>query len=174
MGKGVVGKSSLTYRFINYNAPEDHDPTIEDRYKQSQIINNEQYEVEILDTAGEDDYQNMLDSWINFGDGFLLVFAINDEESFKLLEKKRERIINNKNKKVPIILVGNKQDLSEERKIEFSDAKNLADSWGCEYIETSAKTNFKCKEVFEKLAIKIVESQNPSLKTSKCPGCIIF
>ena len=57
------------------------------------MINNEQFEIEVLDTAGEDDYQNMLDSWINFGDGFLLVFAINDEESFKLLEKK-ERVIN--------------------------------------------------------------------------------
>ena len=71
----------------------------------------------------------MLDSWINFGDGFLLVFAINDEESFKILEQKRARIIKNKNNNnVPIILVGNKQDLSDERKVEFSDAKNLADS----------------------------------------------
>ena len=175
LGKGVVGKSSLTYRFINYNAPQEHDPTIEDKYKQTTMINNEQYEIEVLDTAGEDDYQNMLDSWINFGDGFLLVFAINDEESFKLLEQKRARIIKNKNNNnIPIILVGNKQDLNDERKVEFSDAKNLADSWGCEYIETSAKTNFRCKEAFEKLASKIVENQNTKPTGKNCPCCIIF
>jgi small GTP-binding protein len=117
----------------------------------------------------------MLDSWINFGDGFLLVFAINDEESFKLLEQKRARIIKNKNNNnIPIILVGNKQDLNDERKVEFSDAKNLADSWKCEYIETSATKNFRCKEAFEKLAAKIVETQNTKTKSKNCPCCLIF
>lgn len=53
MGKGVVGKSSLTYRFINYNAPAEHEATIEDRYKTQIVIDDVNYEVEILDTAGE-------------------------------------------------------------------------------------------------------------------------
>lgn len=92
LGKGVVGKSSLTYRFINYNAPQEHDPTIEDRYKSNIQINGKDYEVEILDTAGEDDYQNMMDMWISFGEGFLLVFAINDEESFEVIKTKYERV----------------------------------------------------------------------------------
>ena len=51
IGKGVVGKSSLTYRFINYKLPQGHDPTIEDRYKTSTTINNQLYSIEILDTA---------------------------------------------------------------------------------------------------------------------------
>ena len=75
-GKGVVGKSSLTYRFINYNTPTEHDPTIEDRYKSNSIIDGVLYEVEILDTAGEDDYQNMMDMWISFGEGFLLYLPL--------------------------------------------------------------------------------------------------
>ena len=79
IGKGVVGKSSLTYRYINYQMPSGHSPTIEDRYKKNSTIDNQLYSIEILDTAGEDDYQNMMDMWINFGEGFLLVFAINDK-----------------------------------------------------------------------------------------------
>ena len=82
MGKGVVGKSSLTYRFYNYDSHEGYDPTIEDIYYPSIIIEGQQYLVEILDTAGGDDYQNLMEMWISFGEGFLLVFAINDEESF--------------------------------------------------------------------------------------------
>ena len=78
-GKGVVGKSSLTYRFINYNASTEYDPTIEDKYKSIANIDGKQYEIEILDTAGQDDYQNMMDMWINFGESFLLAFAINDK-----------------------------------------------------------------------------------------------
>ena len=115
LGKGVVGKSSLTYRFINYEAPQEHDPTIEDRYKSNINIDGQDYEVEILDTAGEEDYQNMMDMWISFGDGFLLVFAINDRESFDLLKVKYQRVLKGKHgNKCPMLLVGNKQDLEKE------------------------------------------------------------
>jgi len=88
IGRGVVGKSSLTYRFINYKLPQGHDPTIEDRYKTNTTINNQLYSIEILDTAGEDDYQTMIDEWIKTANGFLLVFAINDKDSFDALKAK--------------------------------------------------------------------------------------
>ena len=160
LGKGVVGKSSLTYRFINYDVSTEHDPTIEDRYKSNLNIEGTNYEVEILDTAGEEDYQNMMDMWISFGDGFLLVFAINDKESFNLMKSKHDRILRGKHGvKYPTLLVGNKQDLENERQVNYSEAKEMADKWGIEYIETSAKTNFNCKEAFEMLAQKIVQKK---------------
>ena len=160
LGKGVVGKSSLTYRFINYDVSTEHDPTIEDRYKSNLNIEGTNYEVEILDTAGEEDYQNMMDMWISFGEGFLLVFAINDKESFNLIKSKHDRILRGKHGvKCPILLVGNKQDLENERQVNYSEAKEMADKWGIEYIETSAKTNFNCKEAFEMLAQKIVQKK---------------
>ena len=172
IGKGVVGKSSLTYRFINYKVPHGHDPTIEDRYKKNTTIGNKIYNIEILDTAGEDDYQNMMDMWINFGEGFLLVFAINDKESFSLLRSKRERILKGKHgQKTPMLLVGNKQDL-KDRQVKFEEAKQLADLWDIEYIETSAKTNYNCQEAFEKLALKIAESKIKP-KSGGCPCNII-
>ena len=174
LGKGVVGKSSLTYRFINYEAPQEHDPTIEDRYKSNINIDGQDYEVEILDTAGEEDYQNMIDMWISFGDGFLLVFAINDRESFDLLKVKYQRVLKGKHgNKCPMLLVGNKQDLEKERKVSYNEAKGQADSWGIEYIETSAKTNFNCKEAFERVARRITNSKSlDSLDKRKC--CLII
>ena len=160
LGKGDVGKSSLTYRFINYNAPQENDPTIEDRYKSSINIEGQDYVVEILDTANEEDAQNMMDMWISFGEGFLLVFDINNLLSFESLKPKYERILKGKHGvKCPILLVGNKQDLEKERKVAYADAKQLADSWGIEYIETCPKTNFNCYEAFEKLAQKIVKAK---------------
>lgn len=116
----------------------------------------------------------MIDSWINFGEGFLLVFAINDTESFKLVKANHDRIIKSKLGKVPpILIVGNKQDLVNERKIENGEAKALADECGCDYMETSAKTNFNCKEAFESIAMKIIQSKTqPVEKKGKC--CIII
>ena len=168
LGKGVVGKSSLTYRFINYDVSTEHDATIEDRYKSNLNIEGTNYEVEILDTAGEEDYQNMMDMWISFGEGFLLVFAINDKESFNLIKSKRDRILRGKHGvKFPILLVGNKADLENERQVNYSEAKELADKWEIEYIETSAKTNFNCKEAFEMLAQKIVQKKGKNSGKSR-------
>ena len=167
----MVGKSCLTYRFINYNIPKSHDPTVEDRFISVIKIYEKKYNIEILDTGGDEEYQNSLDFWISFVEGFLLVFAINDEESFKALINKRDRILQIKNGKVcPILLSGNKQDLDNERKINYSQAKELANKWGCEYIETSAETNFNCKEAFEILAKKIIQIKINDLKkrTSSC------
>ena len=115
----------------------------------------------------------MMDMWINFGEGFLLVFAINDSESFEKIKPKYERILKGKHGvKCPILLVGNKQDLENERKVPHADAKQLADSWGIEYIETSAKTNHNCKEAFEKIAAKVSASRVQP-KSGGCP-CNIF
>ena len=178
LGKDVVGKTSLTYRFINYNAIPDPDLNIESRYKSITNIYGKDYVVEILDSAGEEDFENIIDMWISFGEGFLLVFAINDNESFEAIKAKKERVLKGKhNQKCPLVLVGNKQDLSNDRQVPYSVAKELADSWGVEYIETSAKTNFNCKEAFEKLAKKIVEQKSGKGGNTGggggCP-CIIF
>ena len=70
-----------------------------------------------------------------------------------------------------MVLVGNKQDLSNERQVKYEEAKNLTDSWGMDYIETSAKTDFNCKEAFEKLATLIASSKNGP---DKCCSCLIY
>ena len=116
----------------------------------------------------------MMDMWISFGEGFLLVFAINDAESFELIKGKHDRVLKGKHgTKCPIVLVGNKQDLDNERQVTKDDADNLAKSWGAEYIETSAKNNFNCKEAFEKLAQTIVKSKILNSRGSTCPCNII-
>jgi len=114
----------------------------------------------------------MMDMWISFGEGFLLVFALNDKESFSLLRSKRERILKGKHgQSTPMILVGNKQDL-KDRQVKTEEAKQLADLWGIEYIETSAKTNYNCKEAFERLAAKVAGTREKP-KSGGCP-CNVF
>ena len=111
--------------------------------------------------------------WINFGEGFLLVFALNDYESFKLIKNDYEYILKKKNgNKYPILLVGNKNDLEKERKVTYKEAKSQADEWNIEYIEASAKNNFNCKESFAKLAEDIIKSRE--LKTRKGNCCLIL
>ena len=67
-----------------------------------------------------------------------------------------------------MILVGNNQELDNKRKVSYKEAKDLADSWGIEYIETSAKTGFNVKEVFEKLIQEIIADKKEKNKNKKC------
>ena len=99
LGKGTVGKTSLIFKYIKNTCPGEHDPTVEDYYStQIKMPSGEERIFKILDTAGEDDYQTMIDEWIKTANGFLLVFAINDKDSFEALKVKLKRI--NKNIKV--------------------------------------------------------------------------
>ena len=83
LGQTLVGKSALTFRFINNKFPNEHDTTIEDAYSIPAKIDDINCQLEILDTAGQDDYQTMLDTWINSCDGFILVYSIDNKESFE-------------------------------------------------------------------------------------------
>lgn len=173
-GKLSSEKSKIIFRFINYEPPDEQDPTIEDRYTGYINIEGKDYKVEILDTGGEEDYQNMIGMWISFGDGFLLVFDITDYESFEYIKGKYKRILMSKHgEKVPIILVGNKKELENKRKVSFEEAKKLADCWGIEYIETSAKENLNCYEVFEKLSKEILKNYSKNKKKIR-KGCNIY
>lgn len=177
LGIGMVGKSSLAYRFINYNAPEDHDPTIEDKFMTEVTIDKQSITVNILDTAGQDDYQGLLDTWIDYGDGFLLVFALNDKSSFIALDKRKQKIdLIKKKTKCPIILVGNKSDLQDERKVTRKEAEDKAKAWGATYVETSAFKDENYKEAFTECTKKILDILYPKneIKVQDKSCCVIY
>jgi GTPase KRas protein len=156
LGGGTVGKTSVTYKCLNKELiPDDIDTTLEDHYKFYPIIFEEKIEVEIIDTAGQEDYQNFFDTWIQSSEGFLLVFSLTDKNSFNVVKNKYNKIINIKGKNIPIILIGNKKDLENEREVKFEEAKKYANEKNIEYIETSAMTGEKCNEAFLEIVKKV-------------------
>ena len=150
LGKSLVGKSALTYRFISDKFPTEHDTTVEDQYKTIITVNDIEVDLEILDTAGQDDYQTMLDTWIEFGNCYLLVYAIDDMDSFKQIKFKYDRICKIKaNEKFSVVIVGNKCDLQDsKRKVTKIEAQNFGKNLGVTAIEVSALTRINVKEAF--------------------------
>ena len=126
-------------------------------YKHNITIEGKEYEVEILDVSGNEDDQVLIDFWINFGEGFILLFDITYKESFDILKEKYHRIIKGKhNIEVPIFLVGNKIDLESERKVSFEEAAEFTNSLKIQYIEVSAYQYFNCQKTFEILSLEIL------------------
>ena len=175
LGNTLVGKSALTYRYISNKFPEDHDTTIEDQYKIKSTIEGYECKIEILDTAGQDDYQSMLDTWISFGEGFVLVYSIDQKDSFDVLKDRYQRIKRNKDEdKVPVIIVGNKCDLEDKRKVSQEEAQNYAKSEKIQWIEASALKNINVKEVFTAVASEIVKKKKKITETKGDKCCNIF
>ena len=179
LGKSLVGKSALTFRFINDQFPKEHDTTIEDQYKIKYEVDGFNCILEILDTAGQDDYQSMIETWINFGSGFLLVYSIDDTESFYEVKKKYDKLALIKGKEIySSILVGNKCDLGEDlRKVSIEEAEEFANSKGIPFLETSALNKINVKEAFVRVVHDLLEKTQQKQKAGimgKVCGCKII
>ena len=92
LSAGGVGKSALTIQLIQNHFVDEYDPTIEDSYRKQVVIDGETCLLDILDTAGQEEYSAMRDQYMRTGEGFLLVFAVNNAKSFEDISQYREQI----------------------------------------------------------------------------------
>ncbi|KAI1722936.1 ABC transporter transmembrane region domain-containing protein [Ditylenchus destructor] len=155
VGDGGVGKSSLTIRLVQNEFVEYYDPTIEDNYRKQVIIDDETCILDILDTAGQEEYSAMRDNYMQTGDGFLVVFALDELNSFQKIRRYCEQIRRIKDtEQVPIVMVGNKTDLVR-RAMDQHTITDLAQCLGVPYQSTSAKTRVGVDVAFHSLVREI-------------------
>merc|ERR1711934_985245 len=120
-GVGAVGKSALTLRLCSGKFPKKYDPTIEDSYRKKLEVDKKVCTLDILDTAGQEEYRTLRTEYMVEGRGFALVYNITDAESFEKMDEFKEQIDTACGRigvKVPIILVGNKNDLEDQRAVQ--------------------------------------------------------
>ena len=169
LGETSVGKSSLTCRFLYGKFLENYDETIEDRYEMNQTKENPKYHLYIYDTGGSKDLKkSYLETWIKNNNCFLLVYSIDDANSFKELKANCELIFQiKKNEIFSIILVGNKCDLKSERKVTEEEGKKFAKSKDILFSEASALEDFNAKDVF----FMVIKDYLKKLKDKKNEWC---
>ncbi|KAF2843077.1 ras-domain-containing protein [Patellaria atrata CBS 101060] len=158
LGSGGVGKSCLTAQFVQNVWIESYDPTIEDSYRKAIEVDGRQVILEILDTAGTEQFTAMRELYMKSGQGFLLVFSITSLSSLHELSELRDQILRIKDTdSVPLVLVGNKSDLEEDRAVSRARAFSVSQQWGnCPYYETSARRRANVDEVFIDLCRQII------------------
>ncbi|KAI1184878.1 ras-domain-containing protein [Nemania serpens] len=161
MGAGGVGKSCLTAQFVHNEWIESYDPTIEDSYRTHMTIDQRQIVLEILDTAGTDQFVAMRDLYMKTGQGFLLVFSITSPSSLEEIAGLRDEIIRIKDdENVPIVICGNKADLEEQRAVPRARGFEVSQRWGAPYYETSARNKTNVDEVFTDLCRQILRRED--------------
>ncbi|KAG0853686.1 hypothetical protein G6F57_013106 [Rhizopus arrhizus] len=149
VGGGGVGKSALTIQFIQSHFVDEYDPTIEDSYRKQCVIDSETALLDVLDTAGQEEYSAMREQYMRNGEGFLLVYSITSRMSFDEISTFYQQICRVKDRDYfPMVLVGNKCDLESDRQVSSQEGKDLAKRFGCQFIETSAKQKINVEEAF--------------------------
>lgn len=149
VGGGGVGKSCLTIQLIQSHFVDEYDPTIEDSYRKQCVIDEEVALLDVLDTAGQEEYSAMREQYMRTGEGFLLVYSITSRQSFEEIITFQQQILRVKDKdSFPIIVVGNKCDLEQERQVSYEEGQELARRFGCKFIETSARTRVNVDNAF--------------------------
>jgi len=181
LGSGAVGKSALTMRYTTAIFQDFYDPTIEDAYRKEVEIDGRPVTLDILDTAGQEDYVSLRSAWYRRKDGFLLVFALNNENSLQELKSLREQVIDfysdyhDKQKVPPMLLVGNKADLSEVPSL-WENANQKVKEWGMlGSIKTSAKSNLNVHAAFANTVRAVRRIRNAEEQpSSRRKWCLIL
>ncbi|XP_033999519.1 dexamethasone-induced Ras-related protein 1-like [Trematomus bernacchii] len=161
MGSNKVGKTSIISRFLNERVDDQYTPTIEDFHRKLYSIRGDVYQLDILDTSGNHPFPAMRRLSILTGDVFILVFSLDNRESFQEVQRLKRQIyetkscLRNKTKEnvdVPVMICGNKCDKDCYRVVQEEEIEQLVGGdEHCAYFEISAKKNTNVDQMFQTL-----------------------
>ena len=175
LGLGAVGKSALSNRFVRNQFIEEYDPTIMDTYTKATTVDDKTYLVNILDTAGMDDNIAAKPCLFRQQNSFILVYAIDDAESFERISEIHKEIVNHLGRdSYPCVLCGNKADLADSRAVTEEEGQALAREIHAVFLETSAKTGQNVNEAVTQAIREFVKTGPASVtaeKKSRGGGC---
>jgi len=152
VGGGGVGKSAITIQFIQSYFVTDYDPTIEDSYTKQCVIDDDVARLDILDTAGQEEFSAMREQYMRSGEGFLLVFSLTERQSFEEVYKFHKQVLRVKDRdEFPMLIVGNKADMDRQRQVSTADCEDIAKQLKTPFIECSAKNRMNVDQAFHEL-----------------------
>jgi len=165
LGDSTVGKTCFLLRYMDDSFLDLHMATIGLDYRLKTMILEDQkiVKVQLWDTAGQDKFRAITRNYYKGASGIILLFDVTNIKSFENIKKWINEIKEEISEKVSIILIGNKIDNSNERKISKEQGEKLASEIGVKFFETSAKTGEGINECVFYLVKKIFEN-DPEVK----------
>ena len=175
IGNSGVGKSCILQRYIKHTFEESYKCTIGvDFLMKSIVINGQTVKLQLWDTAGQEKYKSMASSYYRGANVALIVFDITNHESFDALPLWIENFYKNGPEQKNIILIGNKNDLTDLRQVTQKEAEAFSETNNMMYFETSAKEGDNIEYIFNYAAEKLLEfyggNNEATLKKQMAPN----
>ena len=164
IGESGVGKTALLNHYINNNFVESHKPTIGADFFSKEIkCDNKLLSLQLWDTAGQERFKSLSNSFYRGADAAIIVYDITDKDTFDKVDQWKNdflQISGAKDTELPMLLLGNKSDLSSERVIDSNMGKQYAQQNDMVFYETSAMNGNNIKQAVQDVAV--IASQNNS------------
>ena len=157
LGNTAVGKTSFILKYTENTFQEVHLSTMGIDYKEKHIIiEGKKYRLSVYDTTGQERYKSLAFSLIKNTDGIILIYDVTNESSFKAVPDWIQSAREKKGENYPMIILGNKIDLEDERKVKTEDGEELAQKYGLDFYEISNKENVNIENAILTLVKKIL------------------
>ncbi|KAI5887980.1 P-loop containing nucleoside triphosphate hydrolase protein [Schizophyllum commune H4-8] len=202
LGSRSVGKSSLVRQFIENEFQESYYPTIESSHTKTVKHNGTEYQLSIIDTAGQDEYSPLnsqhavrtppLHTLYAFRatphlsslppsppqigiHGYVLVYSITSKNSLEMVRIVHEKIIDFCGvTDIPCVIVGSKSDLAQSRQVDAVEGEKVAHEHNAAWVETSAKNNVNVDKVFDLCLAEIEKRTSPSQSEPPAKSCTVM
>ena len=153
IGDSGVGKSNILGRYLHNEFKQDTKSTVGVEFGSKKVkVGQNNIKLQIWDTAGQERYRSITSAYYKGSKGCFIVYDITSTQSFDNVEKWYEEIMKTADKGISLILVGNKSDLENERKVTIEMGQNKAKNLNCPFYETSALANTQIDTVFQTIS----------------------
>lgn len=161
IGDPSVGKSNLLMKFAHNKFTDEYQATIGVEFGAKNIeINDQIFRIQIWDTAGQENFRSITRAYYKNSVCAMVVYDVTCRQSFENIQNWIEDVRNQSPKTVLIILLGNKIDLDDDRKVSYDEGNEFATKNGLIFMETSAKTGAGVEEIFKTSAKEIYQKIN--------------
>ena len=164
LGDPAVGKSCFLARYVENSFENVYMSTagMDYKYKDVELGDGKLIKLQIWDTAGQERYRTLTTNLYKGAVGIVLIYDITNKKTFDNVRSWITSIEEETSKKIILILVGNKADLKDERRVQKEEGEDIAKEFNLPFFESSAQSGLNVKSVFETLAKLIVEKKAQS------------
>ena len=156
IGDGGCGKTNILSRYINQKFQNDTKATIGvELSSKTFTINNDKINAQFWDTAGQEKYKSMTAAYYKGALGALIVYDITKKYTFESIDRWITDLTNTADKRIKIILLGNKSDLEEQREVSREEGEMKAKEYNIAFMETSALNGNNIEIAFNKLVEEV-------------------
>ena len=158
VGDSFVGKTNIMSRYLKNEFHEDSKATVGVEFGSKQFtIDGHSVKAQIWDTAGQERYKAITSAYYKGAKGAFIVYDITRKNSFESVERWVNDVISVADKKITIVLIGNKSDLEDQRQVTKEEAQDKANKLEIAFMETSAFSGDNLDKAFEMMVNEVYQ-----------------